>query len=112
MFSRVYEIDYRMRASLIMTMGKFTKLRTLTVRNSNEVTSPKIVRLKNFRNRRRKVWLKNKTAENYSTFMRASKQLRSEVRKTKKKLIYSKLQKDSKSFWEGISQLKGKQLKP
>jgi len=65
------EADYWIRACLIKTFRKFVKSRSLTVRNSNDVTSPKIVRLKNFRNKLRKRWSKNQTVMNYVELVRA-----------------------------------------
>jgi len=108
MFSSVSELDYRIRASLLSVFNRFVKTRQMLIRNSNEVVSPMIVRLKNYRNRARKKWIKNKTAENYVTFVRASRHLRAEVRKVKSKIIKSKMSRGSKEFWSEINQLRGK----
>jgi len=101
------EIDYGIRAGLTKTYCKFVKTRRLKIRNSNEVTSVKITRLKNRRDRFKKCWSRNKTAENYVRLVRACRSLNTEVRRVRKSIICSKLNKDPKSFWGEVNKLRG-----
>jgi len=107
MFSSISELDYRIRASLITIMQEFVKRRDLTIRSQNDVTYPIINKLKNRRDRLRKKWSKSKLAIDYVNFIRASRQLRNEVRKVKRKVIKSKMEKGTKEFWHEINRLRG-----
>jgi len=77
------------------------------IRNSNEVTSPLIVKLKNFRNKLQKKWSKDKTAMNWVNLIRASRNLRKEVNKLRTKLLKGKMNKGTKEFWMGVKSLMG-----
>jgi len=79
MFNSVIEADYQIGACLSRTFNKFVTRKMVTLRNKNEVTSPMIIKLKNYRDRVRKKWSKNKNAENWVTMVRASRRLRKEV---------------------------------
>jgi len=103
----VHEMDYGIRASLSMTYRKFVRSRELVIRDSHEVTSIKIVRLKNRRNRLRKKWLKSKTAINFVNMVRETRLLRKEVRRVRKNLIRSNMSKSLKHFWQEINKLRG-----
>jgi len=81
------------------------------VKNANEVVSPRIVKLRNFRNKLKKKWLAEKTALNYVNLVHPSRSLRSEVRKVKKSEIKSKTKKSSKDFWKEVGKLRGIQQK-
>jgi len=100
-------MDYGIRACLSRTYGKFIKSRELVIRDSHEVTSVKIVRLKNRRNRFRKKWLKEKTASNFVNLVRESRKLRKEVRRVRKNVIRSNMSKSPKHFWSEINKLRG-----
>jgi len=102
----VDEVDYRIRAGLVKTFDKFVPSRWITVRQG-EVCSPKITRLKNRKNRLRKVWNKNKTLFNWENFVTASKQLRKEVRWVRRGQLRSKIMKGQKEFWKEVNGLMG-----
>jgi len=103
----VKEFDYGIRASLTKTLIKFARSRKLTVHRQNEVTSVKIVRLKNRRDKLRKKWGKEKTALNYVELVRATRDLRREVRRVRKGVIKSKMSKSPKDFWNEVKILRG-----
>jgi len=52
----IKEFDFGIRASLTKTLIKFARSRKLTVHRQNEVTSVKIVRLKNRTDKLRRRW--------------------------------------------------------
>jgi len=105
--ANVDDVDYWIRACLVKTSVKFVKTRQLVSRNSNEIVSPQIIKLRNWKLRLRKKWLKEKTAVNYVNWIRSCRILRKEVRKVRRNHINSKLQKGSKEFWSTINQLRG-----
>jgi len=104
----VYNLDYWIRACLIRTMVKFVRSRKITVRCPNEIVSPKIVKIKNWRNSLRKKWLKEKSAQNYVNMVRACRILRREVRSQRKILLISRTKKGPKEFWAEVNKLRGK----
>jgi len=109
--SNVENIEYGIMACLRSTQEEFVKKRTLTVRSSNEVVSPKIIRLKNWRNSLRKKWLREKTAANWVAMIRASRKLRNEVRKVRAAEIKSKMKKGPKEFWGEINRMMGRNIR-
>lgn len=109
--SNVIEFDYGIRASILKTFERFVAEKQFSVKNSNDVVSPKIIKLRNYRNKLKKKWLVEKSAINYVNLVRASRALKNEVLKVKKNVIKSKTQKSSKDFWKEINKLRGVQQK-
>jgi len=103
----VNEIDYRIRACLLRTQRKFVKTRKICLKNPCEVTSIKIVKIRNWRNSLRKKWLKDKTALNWVNLIRASRTLKKEVNRVRQKKIKSNMMKGTKEFWHEIKKLQG-----
>jgi len=107
MFVNVQEADYQIGACLSKTFSKFVKRRTVMLRDKNEVTSPLIIKLKNYRDRLKKKWSKNKNAENWVNLVRASRCLRKEVDAVRKRRIKKQINMGSRNFWGEISNLMG-----
>lgn len=109
MFEKVVETNYQIMASMLETLNKFVKRRTLIIRNSDQVTLPLIQKLKNKKNRLQKVWSKNRNALNWVNFIRASREMKKEVKRVKNNLIKGRLNKGPKEFWMQINQMMGKE---
>jgi len=107
----VLELDYGIRACLMLTYRKFVRKRTITVRNSNEVVSPNIIRLRNIKSKLTKKWLKDKSALNWTNMIISGRNLRAEVRKVRKSILMNKMTKGSKEFWGEVNNLMGKRSK-
>jgi len=103
----VNEIDYRIRACLIRTQKHFVLSRKTCLNNPSQVTSIKIVKIKNWRNKLRKRWLNDRSAINWVNLVRASRLLKKEVARVRRKKIKSNLSKGSKEFWNEIKKLQG-----
>jgi len=101
------EVDYWIRAKVKETYNKFVPSKQLVIRDC-DVVSPEIIRLKNFKKRKRKIWNNNQTLENWNEFLRACKQLRKEARRVKRQKIRSKLSKNTKDFWKEVASIMGK----
>jgi len=107
-FENVVESNYQIMASVLGTLSKFVKRRTLIIRNSDQVTSPLIQRLKNRKNRLQKIWSKDRCSINWVNFIRSSRDMKREVRRVKNNIIKSRLNKGPKEFWSQINQMMGK----
>lgn len=105
------ELDYQIRAAIIQVFNKYVRKSSITVKGSQDIITPKINKLKNWRNGLRKNWSKDRSAINWVNLVRASRILRKEVRETKRAFIKSKLKKNSKDFWKEINYLMGKEGK-
>jgi len=81
--------------------------RTITIRNSNEVASIKIVKLRNYKNRQLKKWLKEKSAINWVNLVRSSRMLKKEVKKVRNSKIKQNMNKGSKEFWTEVNKMRG-----
>jgi len=106
---RVSDIDYGIRAGLSITMSRFVRSTEIKIRSPTEVVSIKIKKLKNRKNYLRKKWLRTKNPGDWTLFLMASKSLRAEVRKTRAKILKSKLVLSPKVFWAEVNKLMGKQ---
>jgi len=51
----------------------------IVIKNSNDVVTPNIIKLRNRKDYLKKKWPKNCTAENYISFIRSSRKFRQEV---------------------------------
>jgi len=103
----VEKTDYWIRACLLRTMNEFVKTKRVVLNNSNQVTSFKIIKLKNWKGYLRKKWLKEKTALNWVNFVRACRKLKLEVKKVRRNVLLSQINKGSKEFWGEIKRLRG-----
>jgi len=105
--ANVDELGYGIMDALRITQEKFAKSRYLTVNSSSEIISPKIIKLKNWRNKLKK-WSNDKTAFNWTQMLRGSRILRGEVRRARKLEIKSKMKKSPKEFWGVLNKMMGK----
>jgi len=101
------EADYQIRASVKDAFNQFLSVSTIKIR-AFEVVSPKIIKLKNLKKRKRKLWLRDGSPEAWVNFMDASKKLRNEVKKVKKAKLQNKMKKSTVDFWKEVSCIKGK----
>lgn len=108
--ANIHELDYGIRASLIMTIRRFVKTRELSVRGPSQVVSPLIARLRNRKACLLKVWQKNKNPETWLLFVSASKALRKEVRRVRASILKSRMNKGTKEFWGEVGKLMGKTM--
>jgi len=103
----VEEVDYWIRASLIRLSNSVAKPRIITARNSNEVVTVKIIKLRNWKNRLQKKYSKEKNALNWVNLVRASRILRKEVKRVRNKKIQNNLHKGTKEFWQEVNKMRG-----
>lgn len=103
----VEKTDYWIRACLLRTMNEFVKSKRVVLKNSNQVTSWKIIKLKNWKGYLRKKWLREKTALNWVNFIRAGRKLSQEVKKVRRNVLLNQMSKGSKEFWGEINKLRG-----
>jgi len=107
--TKVINLDYGIRASLILAFNRFVQTTDLVVRNEQEIISPKIRKLKNRKNRSRKVWSRYQTPENWERYLKTSRELRREVRRSRRLLLMKRANKGPKQFWSEVNKLMGKQ---
>jgi len=108
--ANVHDLDYGIRASLILTIRKFVITREMSVRGPSQVVSPLIVKLRNRKSRLLKTWNKKRSPESWSLFLSASKALRSEVRRVRAQVLRGRMKKGSKEFWSEVGKLMGKTM--
>jgi len=100
------EIDYQIRASVRDVYNMFVKSSSLVFREF-DVYSPKIQNLKNKKKRMRKIWTRYQTKERWELFIKASKELQTEVKKVKRHYLRSKMNKGMKDFGKEVNLLMG-----
>jgi len=94
----VEESNYQIMASLYDKMNEFVKRKNITLTSPSHVTSPLIVKLKNPQNYLQKKWSKDRNAINWVNLVRASRRLKTEVKKVRSSQIYKGLKRALKNF--------------
>jgi len=112
------EVDARIRDSeqanelittaLCLTLNKLAPVRKAKLYGSNSVINPKINQLKNKKSRLYKKWSLNKTSENFIALKNVSRDLNMNIKLERKKQLAGKLNGDSKTYWQAINTLMGK----
>jgi len=103
------QINNRITTAICQSLNVLLPKRSVTLRNSAQVLSPKIINLRNKKSKAFKSWTRNKTADTHEKLKTASLSLIREVKKQKQLRIWSSLCKDSRSFWATIGTLMGKE---
>jgi len=84
--------------------------RQVTIRNSSQVFSPRIINLRNQKARAFKRWTRLRTRETLEKLKEISSALTHESKKLKQEKVNASLTGDNKKFWSTVSQMMGNKI--
>jgi len=105
-------INNRITTAICQSLNVLLPKQRVTLRNSSQVLSPKIITLRNKKSKAFKMWTRIKTPDALAALKNASSALAKEVKKQKNVFIQSSLCKDTKTFWSTMNKFMGKNTTP